>query len=61
MILPMVIFTVVLGVFYLGFTIYFSQESLRSYYLALPLIGLANVVQLAKTFAAMKLCRHRES
>lgn len=58
---PMVIATVLLAVFYLVFTLYFSQESIRSYYLVLPLIGLANIVQLIKTFAAMKLCRVEKS
>ncbi len=55
--LPMVIVTIVLAAGYLGFTLYFSQERVRAYYLMLPLIGLANVVQLAKTFTAMKLCK----
>lgn len=55
--LPMVIVTIVLAAGYLGFTLYFSQERLRAYYLMLPLIGLANVVQLVKTFTAMKLCK----
>lgn len=55
--LPMVIVTIVLAAGYLGFTLYFSQELIRAYYLMLPLIGLANVVQLAKTFTAMKLCK----
>ena len=58
---PMVIMTVLLAVFYLIFTLYFSQEIIRSYYLALPLIGLANVVQLLKTFVAMKWCRGGQS
>ena len=53
--------TVLLAVFYLIFTLYFSQEIIRSYYLALPLIGLANVVQLLKTFVAMKWCRGGQS
>ncbi len=61
MVLYMVIFMMALAVFYLGFTLCFSQEIIRSYYLALPLIGLANVVQLAKTFAAMKLCKAGKS
>ena len=56
----MVIVSVVLAVFYLGFTFCFSQEKIRAYYLALPLIGLANVVQLIKTFTAMKLCKVRK-
>ena len=56
-VLPMVIVTIVLAAGYLGFTLYFSQERVRAYYLMLPLIGLANVVQLAKTFTAMKLCK----
>ncbi len=55
--LLMVIVTIVLAAGYLGFTLYFSQERVRAYYLMLPLIGLANVVQLAKTFTAMKLCK----
>lgn len=55
--LPMVIVTIVLAAGYLGFTLYFSQELIRAYYLMLPLIGLANVVQLIKTFTAMKLCK----
>ena len=59
-ILPMVIVTIVLAAGYLGFTLYFSQERVRAYYLMLPLIGLANVVQLAKTFVAMKLCKVSE-
>lgn len=54
---PMVIVAVILAVGYLGFTLYFSQERVRAYYLMLPLIGLANVVQLVKAFAAMKLCK----
>lgn len=58
---PMVIMTVLLALFYLIFTLYFSREIIRSYYLALPLIGLANVVQLLKTFAAMKWCRGGQS
>ena len=58
--LPMVIVTIVLAAGYLGFTLYFSQERVRAYYLMLPLIGLANVVQLAKTFTAMKLCKVNE-
>lgn len=53
----MVIVSVALAVFYLGFTLCFSQEKIRSYYLVLPLIGLANVVQLIKSFTAMKLCK----
>lgn len=57
MIFPMVVFMVALGIFYLIFTIVFSQESLRAYYLMLPLIGLCNLVQVIKVFAAMKLCR----
>lgn len=57
MILLTVIFMVALGIFYLIFTIGFSQESIRAYYLMLPLIGLCNVVQMIKVFAAMKLCR----
>lgn len=61
MVLYMVIFMMALALFYLGFTLCFSQEIIRSYYLALPLIGLANVVQLAKTFAAMKLCKAGKS
>lgn len=56
----MVIVAVVLAVFYLGFTFCFSQEKIRAYYLALPLIGLANVVQLIKAFTAMKLCKVRK-
>lgn len=56
----MVIVSVVLAVFYLGFTFCFSQEKIRAYYLALLLIGLANVVQLIKTFTAMKLCKVRK-
>ena len=59
-VLPMVIVTIVLAAGYLGFTLYFSQERGRAYYLMLPLIGLANVVQLAKTFTAMKLCKVNE-
>ncbi len=59
-VLPMVIVTIVLAAGYLGFTLYFSQERVRAYYLMLPLIGLANVVQLAKTFTAMKLCKVNE-
>ena len=55
--LPMVIVTIVLAAGYLGFTLYFSQERVRAYSLLRPLIGLANVVQLAKTFTAMKLCK----
>lgn len=54
---PMVIVAVILAVGYLGFTLYFSQERVRAYYLMLPLIGLANVVQLVKAFAAMKFCK----
>lgn len=57
MIFPMVVFMVALGIFYLIFTIGFSQESIRAYYLMLPLIGLCNLVQVIKVFAAMKLCR----
>ena len=59
-VLPMVIVTIVLAAGYLGFTLYFSQERVRAYYLMLPLIGLANVVQLAKTFTTMKLCQVNE-
>ena len=59
-VLPMVIVTIVLAAGYLGVTLYFSQERVRAYYLMLPLIGLANVVQLAKTFTAMKLCKVNE-
>ena len=59
-VLPMVIVTIVLAAGYLGFTLYFSQERVRAYYLMLPLIGLANVVQWAKTFTAMKLCQVNE-
>lgn len=59
-VLPMVIVTIVLAAGYLGFTLYFSQERVRAYYLMLSLIGLANVVQLAKTFTAMKLCKVNE-
>ncbi len=59
-VLPMVIVTIVLAAGYLGFTLYFSQERVRAYYLMMPLIGLANVVQLAKTFTAMKLCKVNE-
>lgn len=59
-VIPMVIVTIVLAAGYLGFTLYFSQERVRAYYLMLPLIGLANVVQLAKTFTAMKLCKVNE-
>ena len=59
-VLPMVIVTIVLAAGYLGFTLYFSQERVRAYYLMLPLIGLANVVQLAKTFTARKLCKVNE-
>lgn len=55
--LPMVVFMVALGVFYLIFTTGFSQESIRAYYLMLPLIGLCNLVQMIKVLAAMKLCR----
>lgn len=58
--LPMVIVTAVLAVGYLLFTLYFTQERIRAYYLMLPLIGLANAVQLGKTFAAMKLCKVSE-
>lgn len=57
---PMIVVTVILAAFYFVFTLYYSQEVIRSYYLVLPLIGLANVVQLIKTFAAMKLCRSGE-
>ncbi len=53
----MVMVSVLLAVFYLGFALCFSQEKIRAYYLALPLIGLANVVQILKTFTAMKLCK----
>ena len=59
-VLPMVIVTIVLAAGFLGVTLYFSQERVRAYYLMLPLIGLANVVQLAKTFTAMKLCKVNE-
>ena len=41
-VLPMVIVTIVLAAGYLGFTLYFSQERVRAYYLMLPLIGLAS-------------------
>ena len=58
--LPMVIVTAVLAAVYLLFTLYFTQERIRAYYLMLPLIGLANAVQLGKTFAAMKLCKVSE-
>ncbi|MCI8884730.1 MAG: hypothetical protein HFG87_01960 [Dorea sp.] len=58
--LPMVIVTAVLAAGYLLFTLYFTQERIRAYYLMLPLIGLANAVQLGKTFAAMKLCKVSE-
>lgn len=58
--LPMVIVTSVLAAGYLLFTLYFTQERIRAYYLMLPLIGLANAVQLGKTFAAMKLCKVSE-
>lgn len=51
------IVSVALAVFYFAFTLWFSQEKIRSYYLVLPLIGLANVVQLIKAFAAVKMCR----
>lgn len=60
-VLSMVIVTMAFAAGYLLFTIYFSQERIRAYYLMLPLIGLANVVQLVKTFAAMRLCKLRES
>ena len=56
-VLPIVIVSVALAVFYFAFTLWFSQEKIRSYYLVLPLIGLANVVQLIKAFAAVKMCR----
>ena len=57
----MIIVTAALAAGYLLFTIYFSQERFRAYYLMLPLIGLANAVQLGKTFAAMKFCKVSES
>lgn len=56
-VLYMVIVSVSLAAFYLVFTVRFSQESIRSYYLVLPLIGLCNLVQIIKTCVAMKLCR----
>ena len=60
-VLPMIIVTAALAAGYLLFTIYFSQERFRAYYLMLPLIGLANAVQLGKTFAAMKFCKISDS
>jgi len=54
------VMTAVLAAGYLLFTLYFTQERIRAYYLMLPLIGLANAVQLGKTFAAMKLCKVSE-
>lgn len=53
----MVIFMAVLAAFYFVLTVCFSQESMRAYYLVLPLIGLCNLVQLIKVLVAMKWCR----
>lgn len=56
-VLAMTAVTVLLAVGYLVFTAAFSQEQIRAYYLMLPLIGLACLVQIVKTALAVKLCR----
>ncbi len=56
----MVLFSGVLAVFYLGFTVFLSRDTVQSYYLVLPLIGLANVVQILKTAIAFRVCKNEE-
>lgn len=56
----MVLFSGALAFFYLGFTVFLSQDTIRSYYLVLPLIGLANVVQILKTAIALMVCKNEE-
>lgn len=53
----MVIVSAVLAVLYLSVTIAPPFAAMQGYYLILPLAGIANVVQLVKVFAAMRVCK----
>lgn len=55
-VLFMVIMSTVLSAGYLAFVLVLSEEDTHAYYLMLPLIVLAGLIQIIKTFLAMRCC-----
>nr|WP_312984572.1 hypothetical protein [Clostridioides sp.] len=56
-VLPMNIFMVVLGFFYIGFILLYSTEKLNAYYYMSFMLGVAALIQTIKTFVAVILCK----
>jgi len=53
----MVAVLVVLAVVYLGFTLFVTSETVRSYYLVMPMIGAASLMQVIRNGIAVWMCK----
>lgn len=56
----MVVVMLCLAAFYLAFTAAFTMEALPAYYLCMPIIGLAALMQLIRNLCAAALCTSQE-
>lgn len=48
---------IIIAVVYLGFTLFVNIESIRSYYLVLPMIGVASLILVARNSIAIWMCK----
>ncbi len=56
----MAIFMAALTAGYLGFTILASENSIRSYYLVMPMIGAAALLQVIRNMIAVRTCKYEK-
>lgn len=53
----MVAVLVILAAVYLGFTLFVTSETIRSYYLVMPMIGAASLMQVLRNGIAVWMCK----